>query len=53
MRLSKLGLKRHNARNLSSPKLWGTLMKQLLIYSTGVIRGLHQSQRFWQKPSGH
>ncbi|MBA0818096.1 hypothetical protein Gohar_025739 [Gossypium harknessii] len=29
------------------------LMKQSPIYSTGLIRGLHQSQQFWQKPSGH
>ncbi|MBA0785103.1 hypothetical protein Gotri_025297 [Gossypium trilobum] len=28
-------------------------MKQLLIYLIGLIRGLHQSQRFWQKPLGH
>ncbi|MBA0575320.1 hypothetical protein Golob_024264 [Gossypium lobatum] len=27
-------------------------MKQSLIYSIDLIRGLHQSQRFWQKPSG-
>ncbi|MBA0845333.1 hypothetical protein Goarm_022893 [Gossypium armourianum] len=25
------------------PKLWGTLIKQSLIYSTDLIRGLHQS----------
>ncbi|MBA0637357.1 hypothetical protein Godav_025213 [Gossypium davidsonii] len=29
------------------------LMKQSPIYSTDLIRGLHQSQQFWQKPSGH
>ncbi|MBA0609012.1 hypothetical protein Godav_021149 [Gossypium davidsonii] len=29
------------------------LMKQSPIYSIGLIRGLHQSQRFWQKPSCH
>ncbi|MBA0789011.1 hypothetical protein Gotri_026259 [Gossypium trilobum] len=29
------------------PKALGTLMKQSLIYSTSLIRGLHQSWRFW------
>ncbi|MBA0728990.1 hypothetical protein Golax_023420 [Gossypium laxum] len=38
---------------LSSLKLWVTSTKQSLIYSTDQIEELHQSQRFWQKPSGH
>ncbi|MBA0633982.1 hypothetical protein Godav_029595 [Gossypium davidsonii] len=29
------------------------LMKQSLIYSIGLIRGLHQFRQFWQKLSGH
>ncbi|MBA0729366.1 hypothetical protein Golax_022940 [Gossypium laxum] len=28
------------------------LMNQSPIYSTSLIRGLHQSRQFWQKPSG-
>ncbi|MBA0756395.1 hypothetical protein Gogos_022287 [Gossypium gossypioides] len=35
------------------PKPWDMLMKQLSIYLTSLIRGLHQSRRFWQKLSGH
>ncbi|MBA0753966.1 hypothetical protein Gogos_021467 [Gossypium gossypioides] len=38
---------------LSSPKPWDMLMKQSPIYSTGLIRGLRQFRRFWQKLSGH
>ncbi|MBA0670999.1 hypothetical protein Goklo_025138 [Gossypium klotzschianum] len=34
---------------LSSPKPWGMWMKQSPIYSTGLIRGLHQFRQFWQK----
>ncbi|MBA0877689.1 hypothetical protein Goshw_029760 [Gossypium schwendimanii] len=29
------------------------LMKQSPIYSTNLIRGLHQFWQFWQKHSGH
>ncbi|MBA0845127.1 hypothetical protein Goarm_022912 [Gossypium armourianum] len=38
---------------LSSLKLRVTSTKQSLVYSIDWIEELHQSRRFWQKPSGH